>query len=338
MVTQHTAWYTLRHGHFSWGTRTQVRCSWLCLLLILIIFFAACTSSPTVSIPTPTRTPTRPPDATGIWRGTKINLSPAAHNVAVESLPDAAFQGRIDQFHSSDPTLSCFNTTSLNVWVAPKEFPGVYVVHSKCPDGTQGTWVFIGSIPLPAYSAQWLTQTVNLSYQEQNVVIQSLPDQQYQGLVSNFTTNNSRFFCLVGTSLNVWTALGEYKPPQGTSNLAEYIVQSRCSDGTEGTWTFLAPPPIPGPPPIYTALWQGKKVTLAFSPLPSPTHLIATGQQVTMFYTDSSTYQCFVAAVSYNVYQQMGGSSTQYWVYDECPRAIYGSWTFIAAPLPSPTP
>jgi hypothetical protein len=84
----------------------------------------------------------------GVWHGQTVKLNNVP-NVTVENLPDAQLVGRIHNFlahelPTSKPPFYCLNGETLNVWTAPNEFPGVYVVHNgdqgnQC---TYGTWTF----------------------------------------------------------------------------------------------------------------------------------------------------------------------------------------------------
>lgn len=92
----------------------------------------------------------------GVWNG---SATPLTHvpNVTVEGLPDETFVGTIGNFQTNDPSYSCLNGETINVFTAPSEFPSEYVVHnglqgSQC---TYGTWTF------PFYTitlAAWIPQ------------------------------------------------------------------------------------------------------------------------------------------------------------------------------------
>ncbi|MDA8337464.1 MAG: stalk domain-containing protein [Peptococcaceae bacterium] len=92
---------------------------------------------------------------TGVWQGQTVNLN-LVTNVTVEQLPDAKLAGQITDFQTNEPTGSKppyyeLNGEGINVWTAPAEFPGVYVVHNG-DQGTQptyGTWTFTVSSPSP---------------------------------------------------------------------------------------------------------------------------------------------------------------------------------------------
>jgi|GEM_PF-3088330 hypothetical protein len=89
-----------------------------------------------------------PVSFTGIWDGQAVRLT-LIPNQAVENLPDAKLVGQITDFQTDEPLGSqppfyTLNGESINVWVAPKEFPGVYIVHNgdQGPQPTYGTWIF----------------------------------------------------------------------------------------------------------------------------------------------------------------------------------------------------
>jgi hypothetical protein len=95
---------------------------------------------------------------TGVWLGNVTTLTHVA-NVTVEGLADATLVGTISNFQTSDPSYSCLNGETINVFTAPSEFPGDYVVHnglqgSQC---TYGTWTFPGSFYTVTMAA-WIPQ------------------------------------------------------------------------------------------------------------------------------------------------------------------------------------
>jgi len=79
----------------------------------------------------------------GYWGNQLTSLS-GHSNVTVEGLSDARQVGSISDFQTNNSSFSCLNGASLNVWTAPKEFPGEYVVHNggQGPQCTYGTWTF----------------------------------------------------------------------------------------------------------------------------------------------------------------------------------------------------
>ncbi|MDA8335511.1 MAG: stalk domain-containing protein, partial [Peptococcaceae bacterium] len=100
------------------------------------------TGSATLTLTAPTWT------FTGVWQGQTLNLTQVT-NVTVEQLPDAKLVGQITNFQTNEPTggeppFYELNGESINVWTAPAEFPGVYVVHNgdQGTQATYGTWTF----------------------------------------------------------------------------------------------------------------------------------------------------------------------------------------------------
>src|SRR5207253_778114 len=56
----------------------------------------------------------------GSWLGNSLGLQPHA-NVTVEGLPDATLLGQqLVNFQTNDPSTSCLNGQSINVFTAPK--------------------------------------------------------------------------------------------------------------------------------------------------------------------------------------------------------------------------
>ncbi|MCL4373959.1 MAG: hypothetical protein M1360_04825 [Candidatus Marsarchaeota archaeon] len=70
----------------------------------------------------------------GIYNGSAIILTYTPPRT-IEDLPDAVDIGMLSNFYTSNPEYECLNGESLNVWVAPSEYPGYYIVHN----GDQGT-------------------------------------------------------------------------------------------------------------------------------------------------------------------------------------------------------
>ena len=97
---------------------------------------------------------------TGSYNGTAEALTRVA-NQTVESLSDATLVGQLSDFQTNDPSVACLNGESLNVWTAPAEFPGDYVVHNG-EQGSQCTYVTL-TFPAPTTQKQHLTLTVTTS-------------------------------------------------------------------------------------------------------------------------------------------------------------------------------
>ncbi|MCL5258190.1 MAG: hypothetical protein M1314_00310 [Firmicutes bacterium] len=101
----------------------------------------------------------------GGWQWQAVSLTHVT-NVTVEDLPDAAQVGELGRFRTDDPQYTCLNGENLNVWTAPAEFPGDYVVHNGAegPQCTYGTWVFPAPPPggLPGISSGVSVATVTV--------------------------------------------------------------------------------------------------------------------------------------------------------------------------------
>jgi len=85
---------------------------------------------------------------TGVWNGQTVNLT-LVPNQTVEGFSDAKIVGQITDFQTSEPSGAKppyyeLDGESINVWTAPAEFPGVYVVHNgdQGSQPTYGTWTF----------------------------------------------------------------------------------------------------------------------------------------------------------------------------------------------------
>lgn len=102
-------------------------------------------AAPAVAAPVPA-VPQWP--AVANWSGNPVALV-EVQNVTVEALPDVRHVGRVEGFLTMNPRLTCLNGWSLDVYVAPSEFPGQYVVHDGASCG-YGTWVFPQVAPGPA--------------------------------------------------------------------------------------------------------------------------------------------------------------------------------------------
>jgi hypothetical protein len=126
-------------------------------------------------------------------------------NESIEDLPDATLVGTI-VFRTDDSYYAALDGHALDVWSAPKEFPGELVVHNG-DQGSQpvyGTWVYT-----PSYSAEWNGKVEHLSLVP-NESVEALPDAVLQGQVTGFATTNPYYRCLAGASLDTWTAPAEF--------------------------------------------------------------------------------------------------------------------------------
>jgi hypothetical protein len=76
---------------------------------------------------------------TGTWHGTPVGPGGAAVH-----LSHATLVGQLRAYQTADPTYTCLNGQGINVYTAPRQFPGDYVVPTpgrgvRCP---AGTWLF----------------------------------------------------------------------------------------------------------------------------------------------------------------------------------------------------
>jgi len=84
---------------------------------------------------------------TAVWQGGSINLNHVT-NSTVEAIPDAAVVGQVTNFQTDDPSYSCLNGETINVFTARNEYPYQYLVHNglQGPQCAFGTWTF----PMPS--------------------------------------------------------------------------------------------------------------------------------------------------------------------------------------------
>ncbi len=77
------------------------------------------------------------------WNGTPISLTHLC-NSTMEGMPDESLVGTCNGFETDDPSQSCLNGEAINTFVAPQEFPGVYLVHNGLMGNqcTYGLWTF----------------------------------------------------------------------------------------------------------------------------------------------------------------------------------------------------
>ncbi len=178
---------------------------------------------------------------TASWLGYSYSLT-LVPNVTVAGYPDAKFVGQVTNFQTTSHKESCLNGLAINVYTAPAEFPGVYVVN----DDSQGTMCFLGTwtFPIYAYTASWLNYPSSSLKLVANACVECFSDSTVVGRVSNFQTQDAHFSCLDGQSLNVYTAPSEFP--------GLYVVRviggSMCTSYAD-TWTF--------PIYTYTGSWNG---------------------------------------------------------------------------------
>jgi hypothetical protein len=178
-------------------------------------------------------------NAKAYYNGKDIALNGVC-NVTIEGLADATLIGQVQHFETSDPQKDCLDGESINYWTAPKEFPGVYVVHNGWmgPQCSYGTWTFpqksqTGGACQSPNSASAVLNGRKLSLQlVTNVTIEGLPDATLVGQVQQFETCNPQKDCLNGESINYWTAPKEFP---GVYVVHNGWMGSQC---TYGTWTF----------------------------------------------------------------------------------------------------
>ena len=174
-----------------------------------------------------------------------LTLGPS---VCVECFSDSTLVGGVSNFQTQDGNFSCLDGQRVNVYTAPSEFPGRYVVHvvagSMCTPF--GTWTF----PIYTYTGSWNGASYQLTLL-QNVEVQTLPDASlitYQNncggwgqpacgspvRMQNFVTGDPNFSCLNGSSANVWMAQNEF-----TGKHVAHVIGGTSCTGYGDTWTFM---------------------------------------------------------------------------------------------------
>jgi len=187
---------------------------------------------------------------TANWLGYSYSLTPVA-NVTVAAYPDARFVGQVTNFQTTSHKESCLNGLAINVYTAPAEFPGAYVVN----DDSQGAACFLGTWTFPNYSyaASWLNYPSSSLTLIADTCVECFTDASVVGSVSNFQTQDAHFSCLDGQSLNVYSAPNEFP--------GLYVVRvvggAMCTPYAE-TWTF--------PIFTYSGSWNGAAYQLTLLP------------------------------------------------------------------------
>lgn len=187
---------------------------------------------------------------TALWQGYAYSLTPVS-NVVVAAYPDAKLVGQVTNFQTTSKKESCLNGLAINVYTAPAEFPGLYVVN----DDSQGTMCALGTwtFPIYSYTASWLGYPSFSLRLIANVSVESFPDATLVGKVANFQTQDAHFSCLDSQTLNVYTAPSEFPGLY----LVHVTAGSMCTPTAE-TWTF--------PIYTYTGSWNGASYPLTLLP------------------------------------------------------------------------
>lgn len=207
------------------------------------------------------------------------------HNATLPA--DGQLVSQVTQFQTTDPTYDCLNQLNLPVYSDPKKYGGQYLVYYPgCPGGVPGLWEF--SITY-AYSATFQNQTVQLT--PRLVANPAPPTQNPVGVITDFTTDDPSYACQNSASLYAYVAPKELQTPNLSQGKTTYVVYGGCpSVNIPGVWTFVANAETATF--TYTAIYQGKPVSLMpISPVPTG-FSAAPGIMVTGFATDDATYFC----------------------------------------------
>jgi protocatechuate 3,4-dioxygenase beta subunit len=289
---------------------------------------------------------------TGVWQGQPVNLTQVT-NVTVEGLPDAKLVGQITDFQTNEPTGGSppfyeLNGESINVWTAPAEFPGVYVVHNgdQGTQATYGTWTFpmtnttgptmpyslalrVSPSSLPADGSSTATVTATVTGANGQPVSNDTVDfTASSGTVASSATTNSG-----GQATATYTA--------GTApgNVTVSATETAGSAAGSATLTLTAPAWT------FTGVWQGQTVNLtqvANVTVEGLSDAKLVGQ-ITGFQTNESTggsppfYE--LNGESINVWTAPAEFPGVYVVHngDQGTQATYGTWTFPMTNTTGPT-
>jgi hypothetical protein len=167
-----------------------------------------------------------------IWSGSRHVLAKVP-NQTVEGFADATLVGTVSDFQTDDPSQSCLNGSTLNVWTAPAEYPGSYVVHNgwQGPQCTYGTWLIGASY----FYQGTFNGAVRILNKVPNQTVENLTGAVRVLAITNFQTNDPSQSCLNGSTINVFLAPVQF----GANWVAHNGLQgSQC---TYGTWTFPIP-------------------------------------------------------------------------------------------------
>src|SRR3989442_10880060 len=123
------------------------------------------------------------------WQGYPSSTLTLVPNVIVAGYPDARLVGQVTNFQTTSKKQSCLNGLSINVYTAPAEFPGAYVVN----DDSQGAMCVLGTWTFPIYSyvASWLNYPPSSVTLIPNVCVECFGDSTLVGRISRPTTRIS---------------------------------------------------------------------------------------------------------------------------------------------------
>lgn len=145
------------------------------------------------------------------WQGGLVLLDHVA-NVTVEALPDVSVAGRCTNFRTNDPYYKPLDGATINVFTAPGEFPGRYVVHNglQGPQPVHGTWTFI-----QFYECRFNGRLEHLHHVA-NVSVENFPDAKVVGQCTDFLTHDPYYRTLDGHTQLVHRAVGVSRPGRGS--------------------------------------------------------------------------------------------------------------------------
>jgi len=308
-------------------------------LIFTVLLLATCA----LPISAAAQTNSNPYTFTGVWQGQTVNLTEVP-NVTVEGLSDATLVGQITDFQTNEPTGGKppyyeLNGESINVFTAPNEFPGVYVVHNglQGQQVTYGTWTFPmtgtsgpttpyslaltvspSSLPADGNSTATVTATVT-GANGQPVANDTVNFTASTGTVTTSALTNSG-----GQATATYTA--------GTTPGSVTISATETTGSATGSTTLT----LSQPTWTFTGVWNGQTVNLTWVPNQtvegfSDAKVVG---QITNFQTNEPTggkppyYE--LNGESINVFTAPNEFPGVYVVHNglQGPQATYGTWTF----------
>jgi hypothetical protein len=158
---------------------------------------------------------------------------------------------------------------------------GVSVSACALPTGTPPP-------PKLTYSATWQGVSVPLT-KLQETVQTNVSDAVIQGQIVNFQTNDPKYTCFQGQSLNVFDEPGEYAEKLVVIGVCPTKAGKSQNTSPVGVWTFLKPSQ---PPFATTASYNGHTVTLIRYNGAIPKGSSVRGQ-VSQFSSEDPQFTCF---------------------------------------------